>query len=60
MKIESLSNIGGNVLFDLGERTMATEAILFIHAHLKYAQNRVSVSQPINVFIRVLENHYRS
>jgi len=43
MKIEPNASIGGNVLFDLGERTIATEAMLFAYTHLKYVQNRVTV-----------------
>ena len=43
IKVEPPASMGGTVLFDLGERTIATEAIFFIYNHLKYIQNRVTV-----------------
>lgn len=43
VKVSCEVKISGNVLHDLGERTIATESILFVHDHLKYIKSRAKV-----------------
>jgi hypothetical protein len=42
-KVENNFIIGGSVMYDLGERTMANESISFLYNHLLYMQQRVLV-----------------
>jgi len=57
VKVKHELKLSGSVLYDLSERTIATESIQFIYDHLKYVKSRAK-KLIAEQDIEVIETYY--